>query len=63
MIRHVTETWSPGLLPMKTQGIKRMILFIVELFADVQCFGIYIKPTSEQLTYDNVYSEFYLMLQ
>ena len=26
-----------------------MILFIVELFANVKCFGFYIKPSSEQL--------------
>ena len=33
-----------------------MILFIVELFADVHCFDFYIKPSSRLIIY-NVYSE------
>ena len=28
---------------MKKQGFQRMILFIVELFANVNCFSFYIK--------------------
>ena len=31
---------------MKKQGVQRMILFIVELFASIKSFGFYIKPSS-----------------
>ena len=34
---------------MKKQDIKRMILFIAELFANVKRFGFYTKPLSVDL--------------
>ena len=34
-------------LCMKKQGILRTILFIIELFTKVKCFGFYIKSSSE----------------
>ena len=33
---------------MKKQGMQRMILFILKLFANIKCFGFYIKPSSAQ---------------
>ena len=33
----------------KKQGMQKMILFIVKLFANVKCFGFYIKPSSGHL--------------
>ena len=47
---------------MKNQDIQRILLFIIELFAIVQCFGFYIKSSSGQLICDVAYSEFYLIL-
>ena len=37
---------------MKKQGFQRMILFIIELFANNKCFGFYIKPSSKQCQCD-----------
>ena len=34
---------------MKKQGIQKMVLFIVELFANVKHFSFYIKPSSGHL--------------
>ena len=46
---------------IKKQIIQKMILFIVELFLDIKCFGYYIKPSSRQLICD-VSSDLYLIL-
>ena len=45
----------------KTQGIERMILFIVELLANVKHSGFHVKTSSRQLKCD-VSSELYLIL-
>ena len=41
----------------KKQGIHVMILFIVELFAYVKCYGFFIKPSSGHLNTEVVSSE------
>ena len=46
---------------MKKQVIQKMILSIVELFANVNCFSFCIKPPSGQFICD-VSSELYLIL-
>ena len=33
---------------MKKQGIQRMILLIVEIFDNLECFSFYIKPSTGQ---------------
>ena len=45
----------------KTQGISRIILLIVALFAYVKRFSFYIKPSSGYLICDAVSSELYLI--
>ena len=42
---------------MKRQGIQRIILFIVELFANIKGCGFYIKPSSKKLICDTLSSE------
>ena len=46
---------------MKKQGILRMILFLVELFAYVKYFDFILDLYQDILTYDDVSSELYLI--
>ena len=48
---------------MKKQGTERMILSMVELFANIKYFGFYIKLSSGQLIFDVVSSDLYLIFQ
>ena len=43
----------------KIKVIQEMILFIFVLFANIECIGFYIKPSSEHLIFDVVSSELY----
>ena len=42
----------------KNQDIHRMILFIVELFANVKRIGVYIKQSLGHLIYDSISFQF-----
>ena len=53
--------WVSMFINMK-KSIQRIILLTVELFAYVNRFGFYIKPSPGQFICDDVSSESYLIL-